>query len=234
MNLTVVSLKQLTSAFGVPKSRLIMRCEASAPVISAAREPPSRTEPLVTNSFYNTLSWNVLNQRLGQLDASQKAGIVRIVERTAHWPITWRAYALATAWHETATTMRPIEEYGGNQYFFSMYDIEGQRPHKAREIGNLEPGDGIRYRGRGYVQLTGRDLYRRHGLEHTPERALDDDIAVEILVNGMENGTFTGVKLSQFSNYVDMRKVINGRDRAEEIAVIAEIFEESLRNLQSI
>src|SRR3546814_6075636 len=40
-----------------------------------------------------------------------------------------------------------------------MYDIRGDRPAKARELGNLTPGDGAKYAGRGYVQLTGKSNY---------------------------------------------------------------------------
>jgi putative chitinase len=147
------------------------------------------------------------------------------------------AYCLATPVIETARTMQPIKEYGGAAYFRRMYDIEGERPAKARELGNLTPGDGALFAGRGYVQLTGRNNYRRattrlralgyltalDDLERTPDLAMRPDVAAAILFVGMQEGWFTGRKLSDFfgpgkADAVGARRIINGQDRAPEIA----------------
>jgi predicted chitinase len=101
-------------------------------------------------------------------------------------------------------------------------------------LGNIHPGDGHRYAGRGYVQITGRDNYEKatritsRDLVDEPDLALDHDIAATILVDGMVNGWFTGKRLSDFSGFRDMRRVVNGKDRAERIAHYAAEFEHAL------
>ena len=159
------------------------------------------------------------------------------------WPVADVAYALATAWHETASTMRPVHEYGGHAYLRRMYDIEGARPAKARELGNLFAGDGVRYAGRGYVQLTGRTNYQRAGealgvaLEESPDLALEPAIAAAIMVRGMREGWFTGRDLDDdlpragsgtFQQFWLSRDIINGKDKADSIANAALHFQDAL------
>jgi putative chitinase len=136
------------------------------------------------------------------------------------------AYLLATTSHETARTFQPIYERGAKKYF-DKYE-PGTKIGKA--LGNTSKGDGYRYRGRGYVQLTGRANYRKMGIEDEPDKALEPDIAANILIIGCLKGTFTGKKLSDYTKFTDMRRVVNGTDKASEIATLAEGF---LRALQA-
>lgn len=131
----------------------------------------------------------------------------------------WTAYALATAYHETATTLEPIEEYGKG---------------KGRAYGKAE--NGKIYYGRGFVQLTWLDNYltfaRRLNIDlaKNPELALQADIAAQIMVLGMTKGLFTGVGLDDLTHsdgtldYLHARKVINGMDKAALIAGYAGQF----------
>lgn len=178
----------------------------------------------------------------GTLAQSQVDGCKVLLKATEFLPLAFRAYLLATTFHETAKTMRPISEYGGKKYFHDMYDIKGNRPHVAKRLGNTEPGDGVKFHGRGYVQITGRANYVKAGkvlgvsLVERPALALEPKNAAEILVAGCTEGWFTGKKLGDYlggssRDYVNARRVVNGKDKAKLIASYAVVFEEGLRKL---
>lgn len=173
------------------------------------------------------------------LKQSQVDGLTEILDvwenNYADWDDRWLAYALGTVHHETAMTMKPIHEYGGKQYFTKRYGIEGENPARARRYGNTEIGDGVRYAGKGYVQLTWKNNYRRAGdeigvdLVKNPELAMDPTIAATILFCGMKDGWFSGKKFSDYffgetEKWVAARRTINGNDKAEIVASFARAY----------
>lgn len=173
------------------------------------------------------------------LDPGEVKGCEAIIDACEGWPKEWLAYALATAYLETAHTMQPIMERGGEAYFRRRYDPQGLNPQLAKRLGNTEPGDGARYAGRGFVQITGRANYEKlgkrigAGLVQMPQLALDPIIAAKILRVGMSEGLFTGKKLADYfgpgvNNPTGARRIINGQDRAAEIAGYHRRFLEAL------
>lgn len=178
----------------------------------------------------------------GHITADQVAGCVTILDawkQTGHRDLRWLAYILGTTFHEVAGTMQPIKERGGDAYFHRMHDIEGERPNVARTLGNIHPGDGVRFAGRGYVQLTGRSNYERASevvgadLTAAPDLALRPDIAATILIDGMVDGWFTGRRLAHYfsdtaEDWINARRIVNGLDRAGVIAGYARQFHEAL------
>jgi hypothetical protein len=154
--------------------------------------------------------------------------------------LRWAAYMFATVKHECADTWSPIVERGARSYF-DQYETGTK---KGKRLGNTEPGDGYKYRGRGYVQITGRANYQKlsdvlklpaaENLVDNPDNALIPAVAYRIMSFGMINGLFTGVKLRDFINkdgcdYKNARKIINGLDRAALIKGHAEKFEQILK-----
>jgi putative chitinase len=118
------------------------------------------------------------------------------------------------------------------RYFFRIYDIEGDRPRVARRLGNIYPGDGILFHGRGYVRLTGRSNYakmqRRFGihltsLDKAANRALQSGLAAKIMFYGMEHGVFNGKKFDDYfakdrDHWVQARSIINPGDKSRLVA----------------
>ena len=142
------------------------------------------------------------------------------------------AYALATFKWETAHTFQPVHELGSLSYF-DKYEPGTQL---GQTLGNTCAGDGFLFRGRGYVQITGRANYHHIGqllgmdLISNPDMALDPAIAYKIAAGGMKNGWFTGRRLSQYfadgvqPDYINARRMINVLDHAQDIATIAQQF----------
>ena len=153
--------------------------------------------------FFDAVRGSVYGGRLavGQID-----GFDTLLDtwQTSHSgeDIRFLAFCLATAHHETAATIQPIEEYGSNARANRLYGPEGKDPSRAKRMGNTRPGDGARYKGRGYVQLTWKNNYRKAGavvgddLVGKPHLAMKPDYAARILFQGCIEGWFTGHKLS--------------------------------------
>lgn len=185
----------------------------------------------------------------GKLLPAQVTGLDQIVRAWKDAPgdldLRWLAYALATVYHETARTMQPIREKGGDAYFFRMYDKDSPdeaRRKVAERLGNVKAGDGVLFHGRGYVQITGRRNYklfeRRLDVDLTSDadaadRMLEPKYAAKVMVQGMTEGLFTGKSLSDYftdkkSDWINARRIINGVDRAEDIAGYARKFHSAL------
>jgi hypothetical protein len=138
-----------------------------------------------------------------------------------HFDDRMLAYVLATTYHETAATMQPIVEYGGESY------LKG-KPYYP-------------WYGRGYVQLTWEENYKKqddklelNGMLMTdPDVALDPAVAKKVILFGMADGDFTGKRLGEFftdtlTDWYNARTIVNGHDRATDIAGYAEKFHNAI------
>ena len=193
--------------------------------------------------FDREIFFSVYRDLFGSLSSTQVSGLESLlssmeVERNIS-SMNQFAYMLATLKHETANTFHPITEYGSASYF-NRYDPvladTSTRRATAKLNGNTARGDGYKYRGRGYVQITWKNNYRKLGnalgydLVNYPEEALNPEVAYKIMSYGMRNGIFTGKKLSDYlthsvTDYYNARRIINGTDRATTVAGYATKFE---------
>lgn len=206
------------------------------------------------------LDFTIVRRLSGRLSQGQVDGFNTLLREARRRDMDPRrfAYVLATAWHETGGTMRPVPEnlnYSEKGLratfprYFSADDARryARRPEAiacrayANRIGNGDEasGDGWTYRGRGYVQITGRANYRTFSkrlaldLEAEPDLAMEPRIAATILFDGMELGLFTGRALADYidsgrADYVSARRIVNGLDKAEQIAKHARTFEAAI------
>lgn len=149
-----------------------------------------------------------------------------ILERCKEYKLTipQTAYVMATAYHETAFSMKPVRE---------GYYLGEPKAENYRKTLRYYP-----WYGRGYVQLTWDYNYEKAdnllGLEGTliknPDRALEPEIASHVIARGMLEGWFTGQKLSDYINstkkdYYNARRIVNKTDQASKIAGYAQQYE---------
>ena len=155
--------------------------------------------------------------------------------RAAGWPLAFTAYALATAAHETAHTMQPVRE--------AFWLSESWRRTHLRYYP---------FYGRGYVQLTWKANYEKADRElglggrltGNLDLAMDPDIAAKIMVKGMQEGWFAGDRTGQrhtlarhvpahgaasVDQFTSARRIINGTDKAGQIAGQALKFQTALQ-----
>ncbi len=188
--------------------------------------------------FFDSISKSLFN---GHLSYSQKNGIEFKLTAFDIYDIIddrWRAYMLATCFHETGRRMQPVEEIGkgaGKPY--------GEKIKHDRTVYTFP--DRLYY-GRGDVQLTWYENYELMGkhlnypLLKYPELALEPDISARILIEGMtrgksNRGDFTGLSLENYFNNqkedpIKARRIINGLDQAKKIADYYNKFLNAIRN----
>ena len=163
-----------------------------------------------------------------RLSAVQVAVMDAILDRARDLSAPHLAYILATAFGEAKLT--PVRE-NMNYTAKRIRQVWPKRPEAVQFAGKPEllassvyggrlgnrvgSNDGWTYRGGGVDQLTGRDNYRKIGIEHQPEAILQPDLAAWSIVHGMTTGRYTGLDLSDFGNgptfdAVGARAIING------------------------
>ncbi|MGH9780912.1 MAG: glycoside hydrolase family 19 protein [Candidatus Acidiferrales bacterium] len=91
-------------------------------------------------------------------------------ERQIYSPLSAVA-AISTISVETGT-FRPVKERGGPTYLANLYE-------NRKDLGNVNPGDGARFCGRGFIQITGRWDYAHFGAEIGKDLVSNPDLALD-------------------------------------------------------
>lgn len=178
--------------------------------------------------------YDALRSTFGALKQSQIDGLELILDEGLRrgLQLDFMAYVFATAWWETARTMQPVAEA------FWVKNAEAWRKKNLRYYP---------FYGRGYVQLTWEDNYRKasnvFGVDFVknPDLVMQPKYSAPILVVGMQEGWFTGKKMADYLDGVDeddvedlrefssARRIVNGTDAQVEIGKLALTFEAALR-----
>ena len=161
--------------------------------------PKKKIDPVV--QFLHSLEPNNLRDLL--VDTAVTAGMKGLE----------LAQFIAQTHHETGAFTKLIE-MGTERQITRNYDIR-HNPELARSLGNTRPGDGWRYRGRGFIQLTGKanyasaskELFGDDRLVANPELASDPIIAANVAL--WYWGWRVKPRVNDFENTTEVTKPIN-------------------------
>jgi hypothetical protein len=160
------------------------------------------------------------------------------------------AYALATAYHETARRMVPVREglartdAGARRAVNSLARRRGPNSAVAK-YARPDPDTGHVYYGRGHVQLTWKDNYRRSSrdagvdLVKNPDAMLDPVISARVLFKGLLDGRWNG-RGHGIAHYLDRddlrgaRRTVNVTDKWSQIAGYYQAFFKAIREAGGI
>ena len=170
-------------------------------------------------NFFKAVRVNIFN---GSLNEKQVVSMESILDEFEHRELPdlrYLAYMYGTVYRECGANMWPVEEWGKGA---------------GKQYGIPSVRTGQVYYGRGLVQLTWEENYRKMAalikvdIVNNPEKALELDTAVTILFEGMLRansgvGDFTNHSLDMYftpekSDWFNARRIINGLDHAQEIA----------------
>jgi putative chitinase len=168
----------------------------------------------------------VFGTSLSQAQVQGTDALLDAIERHGIPDIRHAANILAQVYHETGGRMMPVRETFANSDAQAIARLDaafarGQLPW----VRNPYWRDG--WFGRGAIQITHRENYKRLGdrigvnLAANRDRALDPVVSADIAVIGMAEGLFTGKSLSDYfnasgSDVRNARRIVNGPDGTED------------------
>lgn len=166
--------------------------------------------PAPTNNTAPTVDPSAQPAAVQQTPGAAAEGALSRIAQAAGIKGVELAQFLAQCAHETGDFAH-LEELGGKNYL-AKYD-PSVNPAKAKALGNTQAGDGAKYKGRGFIQITGKANYANAGqalgidLVNNPELAARPDVAAKIAVWYWQNRVAPYVQ--DFSDTRGVTKRIN-------------------------
>lgn len=136
----------------------------------------------------------------------------RAAEVTPHLNAAMHEAGITSKQEQAAFIAQLSHESGGFKYFEEL--ASGSAYEGRSDLGNTQPGDGQRFKGRGPIQLTGRSNYRAAGkalgldLENNPELAARTDIGFRTAAWYWKSRGIS--KPAQQGDFDKVTKLING------------------------
>jgi len=179
--------------------------------------------------FYKKLRESRLFNNLSQEQVEGIEGIFEAWEKYGDGFLNTLAYAFATAYHETGANMVPVREG------FAKSDVVARMRTKNRAYGKPDGVYGHVYYGRGIVQLTWLENYKRTGqilgldLVKDPDLAMKPEVSARILIEGLIDGRWNakghGIQFYLRNNDLkNARRTVNVLDKWEQIKGYYETF----------
>lgn len=217
------ALKRIVEEFVAQVMQLLSGLKQELPELKPGIDLPAFFDHIRPSSLYKRLT-------TPQVEGHENI-IAKMKEHNV--PLSWAAYILATAYHETARKMQPVRE--------------GLNASDAWRRRNLRY---YPWYGRGHVQLTWEENYRRADRElnlggtlvANADRALEPEISAEVMIRGMIHGWFSGDRNGRHTlerhipnknkatraQFRNARRIVNLMDKADLIAGHAMVYQDAL------
>jgi putative chitinase len=200
------------------------------------RHTPAGSLRFDRNRFFRAYTSTVT-----KLNQPQVSGIDRLLGFIEDDPkvddVRAAAFILALVQSETANMWHPLEDLAARK----MANRYEPGTALGKSLGNTQKGDGLRFRGRGYIQITGRANYQRLGgalgidLVANPDAAQEPATAYRIMSEALYRGLLTGKKLTDFIrgaqvDYKNLLKVLRVQDPSSRVLKMIHTLENILRS----
>jgi predicted chitinase len=210
-----VATEAVKPAVDAAKETAAAGTEAAKNTAQAALDAVKKSSPKTTEALGNAL--DKVSEGVGKIKshatgktAANKAAMIAEMDAQGITDPKERAMMMAQADHESGG-FAFTKELGKDSYF-DKYDAGTK---KGRDLGNTEKGDGLKYKGRGLIQLTGRSNYEAAGkdlgldLVNHPELAETPENAAKTAMWFWKKNKKLSEKAKQ-GDVLGTRKIVNG------------------------